>query len=118
MSKHPAPHATRPDYAFRAAAALALAIAAALALRPAHADDAPRLDEGGKPCPVQTSPMYGLAPLTFCTPALPPSVYLHPAYPEPRATYAAPSYGHGTTTTRGTVTTSHGTVRFDSTTKH
>lgn len=61
----------------------------------------------------------GLYPLTFDSPALPPSTYLHPAYPEVRS-YAAPSssYGHGSTRTVGTVTTPHGTVSFDSTTKH
>lgn len=69
------------------------------------------------PAPVCMAP--GLSPLTFDSPALPPSTYLHPAYPEARP-YASPSssYGHGTTHTTGTVSTPHGVLRFDSTSKH
>lgn len=92
----------------------AFAALASCTISPAHAGaDLPsiRHDEDGKACPFQVAPVYGLHPLTFCTPALPPEVYLHPAYPEVR-----PSYG--STSTRGTVTTTHGTIRFDSTTKH
>lgn len=107
---------SKPDRSARFIVAFGLA-AAFGSCAVSRADEAPRLDEGGKPCPVQTSPVYGLAPLTFCTPALPPEIYLHPAFPEVRPTYTAPS-GHGSTHTTGTVTTSHGTVRFDSTTKH
>lgn len=77
------------------------------------------------PSPVTPAPMCkapttsGLSPLTFDSPVLPPSTYLHPAYPEVRP-YAAPSasYGHGTTRTTGTVSTPHGVLRFDSTSKH
>lgn len=66
------------------------------------------------PVPKATPTTSGLSPLTFDSPALPPSTYLHPAYPEVRP-YAAPS---ATTRTTGTVSTPHGVLRFDSTSKH
>lgn len=108
----------------------ALAALASCTISPAHADGAPIVHgprethihiASPTPSPMATpSPTTsGLSPLTFDSPALPPSTYLHPAYPEAR-TYAAPSasYGHGTTRTTGTVSTPHGVLRFDSTSKH
>ena len=99
---------------------LALATLATLALSTtlgacrAHATEAPRYDGNGKACPAQAEPVQGLSPLTFCSPALPASTYMHPAYPEARP-LAAPSLGGSTT--HGTIHTSHGTVHFNTTTK-
>lgn len=60
---------SRPDRSPRLILALgALATVAALFVAPAHAGD--RLDENGKPCPTETVQPRGLAPLTFCSPAL------------------------------------------------
>lgn len=71
------------------------------------------------PTPAHVCKAPGLYPLTFDSPALPPSTYLHPAYPEARPVAASSSsYGHGTTRTHGTVHTPHGSVTFDSTTRH
>lgn len=93
---------------------------------PAHSADGAPIVHGPRethihiasptPSPMATlSPTTsGLSPLTFDSPALPPSTYLHPAYPEVRP-YAAPS---ATTRTTGTVSTPHGVLRFDSTSKH
>lgn len=128
------------DHTPRTIAALGLvaALVASCAASPAHAGDlhsrpivhgpsetfirivSPKASATPTPAPMCKAPASGLSPLTFDSPALPPSTYLHPAYPEVRP-YAAPSgssYGHGATRTTGTVSTPHGVLRFDSTSKH
>lgn len=59
----------RPDRSPRLIIALGtIATVAALFIVLAHAGD--RVDEDGKPCPTETVQPRGLAPLTFCSPAL------------------------------------------------
>lgn len=93
---------------------------------PTHAGDRPTVGPTESFVVIHSAPVApapkeerapGLVPLTFDSPPLPPEIYLHPAYPEVRPTYTGQSYG-GSTHTSGTITTPHGVVRFDSTSKH